>query len=169
MVTRSRTASLARRTMGTPDTTSVYPGARRCGRAAREGRRGSERTPGRRFSRSYISGALSKLGNRELADAFQRTLFPVGAVRFNDLAKADAFPDTNLVQFSTYAELGVIAEPQLVHLRDTRRGFAYASPRGRGAYHLIVAGRSDQDVLAVIKTLGSVDALVGPGLVVSVD
>jgi len=108
-------------------------------------------------------------GNRELADAFSRALFPVGAVRFTDLAKADAFPDANLVQFSTYAELGVIREPQLTQLRDTRRGFAYASPRGRGGYHLIVAGRSDQDVLAVIKRLGSVDALVGPGLVVGVD
>jgi hypothetical protein len=72
------------------------------------------------FSRSYITGVLSKLegrrnelpfvfaqavlvttsGNREFADAFQRTLFPVGAVRFSDLAKAEAFPDANLVQFS---------------------------------------------------------------------
>jgi hypothetical protein len=141
------------------------------------------------FSRPYISGVLSTLGsrrnelpfvfaqavlvttsgNREFADAFQRTLFPVGAVRFNDLAKAEAFPDTNLVQFSAYAELGVIPEPQLVQLRDTRRGFAFASPRGRGGYHLIVAGRSNEDILAVIKKLGSVDAFVGPGLVVSVD
>jgi hypothetical protein len=108
-------------------------------------------------------------GNREFADAFQRTLFPVGTVRFNDLAKAEAFPDANLVQLSSYAELGVITEPQLVQLRDTRRGFAFASPRGRGGYHLIVAGRSTEDILAVIKALGSVDAFVGPGLVVNVD
>ena len=141
------------------------------------------------FSRSYIAGVLSKLGsrrnelpfvfaqavlvttsgNREFADAFQRTLFPVGTVRFNDLAKAEAFPDANLVQFSTYAELGVIPEPQLVQLRDTHRGFAYASPRGRGGCHLIVAGRSDEDILAVIGKLGDVDTFVGPGLVVSVD
>jgi hypothetical protein len=32
-----------------------------------------------------------------------------------------------------------------------------------------VAGRSNEDILAVIKKLGSVDAFVGPGLVVSVD
>jgi len=141
------------------------------------------------FSPSYIAGVLSKLGsrrnelpfvfaqavyvttsgNREFADAFQRTLFPVGTVRFNDLAKAEAFPDANLVQFSTYAELGVIREPQLVQLRDTRRGFAFASPRGRGGYHLIVAGRSDEDILAVIGKLGDVDTFVGPGLVVGVD
>ena len=141
------------------------------------------------FSRSYIAGVLSKLGsrrnelpfvfaqavlvttsgNREFADAFERTLFPVGAVRFNDLAKAEAFPDANLVQFSTYAELRIIPEPQLAQLRDTRRGFAYASQRGRGGYHLIVAGRSDEDILAIIEKLGNVDALVGPGLVVSVD
>ncbi len=77
------------------------------------------------FSRSYIAGVLSKLGSRrnelpfvfaqavlvttsgnsEFADAFERTLFPVGTVRFNDLAKAEAFPDANLVQFSAYAEL----------------------------------------------------------------
>ena len=49
----------------------------------------------------------------------QRTLFPGGAVWFNDLAKAEAFPDANLVQLSTYAELGVIPEPQLVQLRET--------------------------------------------------
>jgi hypothetical protein len=141
------------------------------------------------FSRLYIAGVLSKLGgrrnelpfvfaqavlvttsgNREFADAFQRTLFPVGAVRFTDLAKAEAFPDANLVQFSAYAELGGITEPQLVQLRDTRRGFALTSQRGRGGYHLIVAGRSDEDILAVIRKLGDVDALVGPGLVVSVD
>ena len=141
------------------------------------------------FSGSYIAGVLSKLGsrrnelpfvfaqavfvttsgNREFADAFERTLFPVGAVRFNDLAKAEAFPDANLVQFSAYAELGVITEPQLVQLRDTRRGFAFASQRGRGGYHLIVAGRSNEDILAVIGKLGDVDTFVGPGLVVSVD
>jgi hypothetical protein len=141
------------------------------------------------FSRLYIAGALSKLegrrnelpfvfaqavlvttsGNREFADAFQRTLFPVGTVRLNDLAKAEAFPDANLVQFSAYAELGDVKEPQLVQLRDTRRGFAFASPRGRGGYHLIVAGKSDEDILAVIGKLGDVDTLVGPGLVVSVD
>jgi hypothetical protein len=108
-------------------------------------------------------------GHREFADAFGRTLFPVGTVRFNDLAKAEAFPDANLVQFSAYAELGVMPEPQLGQLRDTRRGFAFASLRGRGGYHLIVAGRSNEDILAVIKKLGSVDAFVGPGLVVSVD
>jgi hypothetical protein len=72
-------------------------------------------------------------GNREFADAFKRTLFPVGNVRFNDLAKAEAFRDANLVQFSAYAELGVIPEPQLVQLRDTRRGFAFVSQR-RGGY-----------------------------------
>ena len=141
------------------------------------------------FSRLYIAGALSKLegrrnelpfdfaqavlvttsGNREFADAFQRTLFPVGTVRFNNLAKAEAFPDANLVQFSVYAELGAVREPQLVQLRDTRRGFAYTSLRGRGGYHLIVAGKSDEDILAVIGTLGDVDTLVGPGLVVSID
>jgi len=141
------------------------------------------------FSRAYIAGALSKLegsrnelpfvfaqaalvttsGNREFADAFQRTLFPVGTVRFTDLAKAKAFPDANLVQFAAYAELGAISEPQVVQLRDTRRGFAFASPRGRGGYHLLVAGRSDEDILAVIGKLGDVDTLVGPGLVVSVD
>jgi len=140
------------------------------------------------FSRSYIAGVLSTLGtrrnelpfvfaqtvfvttsgNRAFADAFQRTLFPVGTVRFNDLAKAEAFPDANLVQFSAYAELGVIPEPQLVQLRDTRRGFAYASQRGRG-YRLIVAGRSDEDILVVIGKLGDVDTFAGPGLVVSID
>jgi hypothetical protein len=141
------------------------------------------------FSRSYIAGVLSQLGarrselpfvfaqavfvtpsgNREFADAFGRTLFPVGAVRLNDLAKAEAFPDANLVQFSAYAELGVIPDPRLVQLRDTRRGFAFATPRGRGGYHLLVAGRSNEDILAVIKELGRVDTFVGPGLVVSVD
>jgi len=141
------------------------------------------------LSRPYIAAVLSKLGsrrnelpfvfaqavlvttsgNREFADAFQRTLFPVGTVRFNDLAQAEAFPDTNLVQFSTYAELGIITEPQLVQLRDTHRGFAYATQRGRGGYHLIVAGRSDADILAVIGKLGDVDTLVGPGLVVSIN
>jgi len=141
------------------------------------------------FSRAYIDGALSSLGdrrnelpfvfaqavlvttggNRELADAFERTLFPVGAVRFTDLAKAGAFPDTNLVQLSVYAELGVTPAPELVQLRDTYRGFAYASPRGRGGYHLTVAGRSNEDVLAVIGKLGDVDALAGPGLVVGID
>jgi hypothetical protein len=141
------------------------------------------------FSRSYIAGVLSTLGTRRnelpfvfaqavlvttsgsraFADAFQRTLFPVGTVRFNDPAKAEAFPDANLVQFSSYAELGVIREPELVQLRDTRRGFAYASQRGRGGYHLIVAGRSDEDILAVIGKLGDVDTLVGPGLVLSID
>jgi hypothetical protein len=141
------------------------------------------------LSRSYIEGVLSKLGsrrnelpfvfaqavmvttsgNREFADAFQRTLFPVGAVRFNDLAKAGAFPDANLVQFSTYAELGVNPEPRLVTLRDAHRGFAFASQRGRGGYHLIVAGRTNEDILAVIEKLGDVDAFDGPGLVVSVD
>jgi hypothetical protein len=141
------------------------------------------------FSQSYIAGVLSQLGdrrnelpfvfaqavlvttsgNREFADAFQRTLFPVGTVRFTDLAKAEAFPDANLVQFSAYAELGGITEPQLVRLRDTHRGFAFASQRGRGGYHLIVAGRSNEDILAVIGKLGDVDTLVGPGLLVSVD
>jgi len=141
------------------------------------------------FSRPYIAGVLSKLGSRrgelpfvfaqavlvtpsgkrEFADAFQRTLFPVGAVRFNELAKAGAFPDANLVQFSAYAELGVMPEPQLVQLRDTHRGFAFASPRGRGGSHLIVAGRSDEDILGVIGKLGDVDTLVGPGLIVSGD
>ena len=75
----------------------------------------------------------------------------------------------NLVQFSADAGLGVITEPQLVQLRDTRRGFAFAAHRGRGGYHLIVAGRSNEDILAVIEKLGNVDAFVGPGLVVSVD
>jgi len=141
------------------------------------------------FSRSYIDAALSRLegrryelpfvfaqavlvttsGNREFADAFQRTLFPVGAVQFNDPAKAEAFPDTNLVQFSTYAELGTIRDPQLVQLRDTSRGFAFASPRGRGGYLLLVAGRTDEDILEVIGKLGEVDTLAGPGLLVSVD
>lgn len=141
------------------------------------------------FSGSYIADALSKLGGRrnelpfvfaqavlvttsgkrEFADAFQRTLFPVGTVRFNDLAKAEAFPDANLVQFSAYSELGAIREPLLVQLRDTSRGFAFASRRGRGGYHLIVAGESDEDILAVIGKLGDVDTLAGPGLVVSVD
>jgi hypothetical protein len=107
--------------------------------------------------------------NHEFADAFQRTLFPVGSVRFTDLVSADGFPDTNLVQFSTYDELGGVAEPQLIQLRNTRRGFAFASRRGRGGYHLVVAGQSDADVLAVIRNLGSVDAFVGPGLVVGVD
>jgi hypothetical protein len=148
-----------------------------------------EHLVGGSFSKSYIAGVLSKLGgrrnelpfvfaqavlvttsgNREFADAFQRTLFPVGTVRFTDLAKAAAFPDAPLVQFSAYAELGGITEPQLVQLRHNRRGFAFASPRGRGGYHVIVAGRSDDDILAVIEKLGSVDAIVGPGLVVGID
>jgi hypothetical protein len=34
---------------------------------------------------------------------------------------------------------------------------------------VIVAGRSDDDILAVIEKLGSVDAIVGPGLVVGID
>jgi hypothetical protein len=141
------------------------------------------------FSSSYIADALSKLGNRsnelpfvfaqaiyvttsgngEFANAFQRTLFPVAAARFKDLAKAEAFPDTNVVQFSTYAELGVSLQFHLLALRDGRRGFAYASQRGRGGYHLIVAGRSSGDILAVIEKLGDIDALIGPGLVASVD
>jgi hypothetical protein len=148
-----------------------------------------EHLVGGSFSESYIAGVLSNLGgrrnelpfvfaqavlvttggNRDFADAFQRTLFPVGSVLFNDLAKAEAFPDANLVQFSAYAELGAIREPQLVQLRDTRRAFAFASLRGRGGYHLIVAGKSDEDILAVIGKLGDVDTLVGPGLVVSID
>jgi hypothetical protein len=90
-------------------------------------------------------------------------------VRFDDLQKAEAFPDANLVQFSVYAELAAITDPHLVRLRDTYRGFALASPRGRGGYHLIVAGRSAEDVLAVIGRLGDVDSFAGPGLVVSVD
>jgi hypothetical protein len=73
------------------------------------------------------------------------------------------------VQFSAYAELGVIPEPQLVQLRDTRRGFGYASQRGRGGYRLVVAGRSDEDILAVIGKLGDVDTFLGPGLVVGID
>ncbi|MEJ7666489.1 MAG: hypothetical protein WKG07_46710 [Hymenobacter sp.] len=73
------------------------------------------------------------------------------------------------MQFSTYAELSIIPQPQLVELRDNRRGFAYASQRGRGGYHLIVAGRSREDILAVIEKLRDVEALVGPGLVASVD
>jgi hypothetical protein len=149
----------------------------------------NEHLVGAGFARAYIAGASSALGgrrnelpfvfaqavyvttsgNREFADAFQRTLFPVGTVRFSDLAKAAAFPDANVVQFSSYAELGVITEPSLVQLRDTRRGFAFASPRGRGGYHLIVAGRSDEDILAVVTNLGSLDAFAGPGLVVGID
>jgi hypothetical protein len=149
----------------------------------------SEHLVGSGFARAYIAGASSTLGarrnelpfvfaqavyvttsgNRDFADAFQRTLFPVGTVRFTDLAKAEAFPDANLVQFSTYAELGSSTTPQLLQLRDTRRGFAFASPRGRGGYHLIVAGRSAEDILAVIGKLGDLDAFVGPGLVVGVD
>ena len=141
------------------------------------------------FAKPYIAGVLSTLGGRrnelpfvfaqavlvtasgtgEFADAFQRTLFPVGTVRFTDLAKAAAFPDANLVQFAAYAEIGGITEPQIVQLRNTRRGFAFATPRGRGGYHLIVAGRSNEDIRAVIQTLGDVDALAGPGLVVSID
>lgn len=148
-----------------------------------------QRLIGGEFSRPYIADALARLGsrrselpfvfaqavmvttsgNRTFADAFQRTLFPVGTVRFTDPAKAEAFPDTNLVQFSAYAELGVNPEPQLVQLRDAHRGFAYASQRGRGGYRLIVAGQSDEDILAVIRKLGDVDTLAGPGLVVSVD
>jgi len=141
------------------------------------------------FSKAYIAGALSTFGdrrnelpfvfaqavfvtangNRAFADAFQRTLFPVGSVRFTDLAKAEAFPDANLVQFSFYSELGAATEPRLVQLRDAHRGFAFASPRGRGAYRLVVAGRSEADVLAAIEKLGDADAFAGPGLVVSVD
>ena len=141
------------------------------------------------FSKPYIAGALAKVagrrnelpfvfaqavfvtasGNRAFADAFQRTLFPVGSARFTDLAKAEAFPDANLVQFSVYSELGAGTEPQIVQLRDAHRGFAFASKRGRGGYSLIVAGRSDEDVLAVIEKLGDADAFAGPGLVVAVD
>jgi hypothetical protein len=141
------------------------------------------------ISRSYIAGVASALGNRrnelpfvfaqtvfvtasgtgEFADAFQRTLFPVASTRFKDLSKAEAFPDTNVVQFSTYAELGSTPQPQLDDLRDSRRGFAYATQRGRGGYHLIVAGRSGEDILEVIEKLRDVDAIVGPGLVASVD
>jgi hypothetical protein len=141
------------------------------------------------FSKPYIAGALAKVadrrnelpfvfaqavfvtasGNRSFADAFQRTLFPVGTVRFTDVAKAEAFPDANLVTFSVYSELGAGAEPQLVQLRDAHRGFAFATPRGRGGYRLIVAGRADEDVLAVIEKLGDVDSFAGPGLVVAVD
>ena len=141
------------------------------------------------FAKPYIAGVLSTLGGRrnelpfvfaqavlvtasgtgEFADAFQRTLSPVGTVRFTDLAKAAAFPDANLVQFSAYAEIGGITEPQIVQLRNTRRGFAFATHRGRGGYHLIVAGRSNEDIRAVIETLGDVDAFAGPGLVVSID
>jgi hypothetical protein len=140
------------------------------------------------FAQSYIAGALSTLGGRrnelpfvfaqavlvtpggkrEFADAFQRTLFPVGSVRFTDLSKAAAFPDANLVQFSAYGELSG-TEPQIVQLRNTRRGFAFATPRGRGGYLLTVAGRSDEDIRAVIEKLGDVDAFVGPGLLVGID
>ena len=108
-------------------------------------------------------------GKREFADAFERALFPVGAVRFSDLAKAEAFPDANVVQFSAYAELGSVPEPQIAALRDTHRGFAYASPRGRGGYRLVVAGRSDEDILSVIGKLSDVETFAGPGLVVSID
>lgn len=141
------------------------------------------------FSRAYIAGVLSTLGarrdelpfvfaqavyvtasgDRTFGDAFQRTLFPVGTVRFTELAKAEAFPDANLVQFSVYAEMGAGTEPRLVQLRDAHRGFALVSPRGRGGYRLIVAGRSGQDILAVITKLGDVDTFAGPGLVVSID
>jgi hypothetical protein len=108
------------------------------------------------FSKPYIAGALAKVagrrnelpfvfaqavfvtasGNRAFADAFQRTLFPVGSARFTDLAKAEAFPDANLVQFSVYSELGAGTEPRIVQLRDAHRGFAFATPRGRGGYRL---------------------------------
>ncbi len=141
------------------------------------------------FSRAYIDGVLSSLGdrrnelpfvfaqtvlvttsgNRELADAFERTLFPVSSVRFDDLARAEAFPDTNLVQLATYAELGDTAEPEVLRLRGDHSGFAYALPRGRGGYHLTVAGRSDQDVLAVIGKLTEVVTFAGPGLVVGIE
>lgn len=142
------------------------------------------------FARAYIAGAVTRLGGRRnelpfvfaqavfvttraprgFIDAFQRTLFPVGWVRVDDLTEAHAFPDANLVQFATYEELGVSTEPLWLQLRDTHRGFAVASPRGRGGgYHLLVAGRADDDILAVIEKLGSVDALAGPGLVVGID
>jgi hypothetical protein len=141
------------------------------------------------FSKPYVAAALSRLGDRRnelpfvfaqavmvttsgnaaFADAFQRTMFPVGTVRFDDPMEADAFSDTNLVQFSTYAELDVITQPQLARLREARRGFAFVSTRGRGGYHLIVAGRTSDDILAVIDKLGDVDSLVGMGLLVGLD
>src|SRR5207244_324277 len=96
--------------------------------------------------------------NEHLVGGFSRS-YIAGVVRFTAPAKAEAFPDANLVQFSAYAELGAIPEPQLVQLRDTRRGFAFASPRGHGGYHLIVAGRSSEDILAVIKKMAAVTRL----------
>ena len=102
----------------------------------------------------------------------QRHLHALGITAWQDAIvgpASEAFPDANVVQFSVYAELGAFTEPQLVQLRDTRRGFAFASQRGRAGYHLLVAGRSDEDILAVVGKLGDVDTLSEPGLLVSID
>jgi hypothetical protein len=107
-------------------------------------------------------------GTGEFADAFQRTLFPVGTVRSPIWRRPRRFPTRTWYSFPR--------TPKSAASRSRRSSsfetLAEALPSRRRAgerVHLIVAGRSNEDIRAVIQTLGDVDALAGPGLVVSID
>ena len=102
---------------------------------------------------------VSSPETQPLLDVYQSTMFPVTVGRYGDITKADAFPDSNVVQVATYAELdrAPVVDAKLKALRSARRGIAYASPRGRGGYFVTITGRDIDAINDVIQKLGELD------------
>ncbi|HVQ41230.1 MAG TPA: hypothetical protein VMS54_03450 [Vicinamibacterales bacterium] len=110
-------------------------------------------------------------GAESFADMYQRTMFPVAVARYTDLRRADAFPDANVVQLSTYAELdrAPVVDASLQTLRSGCRGIAYAAARGRGGYRVVIAGFDADAIAEVIRRLGELEAFSGPGRLLKID
>ena len=102
--------------------------------------------------------------------AYVQAMFPQASAQFRNERAVDAFPDLNLVRFARYDSLGDLDAtiPGLPALRS-RRGFAYAVPRGRGARTYVLAGRDTGAIIDVITKLAEMDALPASGLLFSLD
>jgi hypothetical protein len=110
-------------------------------------------------------------GSESFADMYQRTMFPVAVVRYTDVGRADAFPDANVIQLATYAQLdrAPVEDAALQTARTGGRGIAFAAARGRGGYRVVIAGRDADAIAEVIQRLGALETFSGPGLLVTID
>jgi hypothetical protein len=98
-------------------------------------------------------------------------MFPVAVARYTDVGRADAFPDANVIQLATYAQLdrAPVEDAALQTARAGRRGIAYAAARGRGGYRVVIAGRDADAIAEVIRRLGELEVFNGPGLLLKID
>jgi hypothetical protein len=110
-------------------------------------------------------GIVLSEGDERLAQAYFARMFPRAAAQVRQESELAGFPELNVIRFARYDVPGAVPTQvaELASLRS-RRGFAYALPRGPSARTYLLAGRDEDAILEVIERLSELASLGRDGV-----